>query len=69
MVGYSCMGRAIGGFQYQVVRQLTGRLPQQRLDRSWEYTSAEAEREEAVFETMETYIWQGQNTAMQYIAM
>ena len=34
----------------------------------WEYNSAEAAREEAGFETMETYIWQSQNTVAKYIA-
>ena len=33
----------------------------------WEYTLAEAAREEARFEPMETYIWQSQNTVTQYI--
>ena len=33
-----------------------------------EYTSAEAEREEAGFEPMETYIWKRKNTVAQYIA-
>ena len=66
--GYPCMGQVLGGFQYQVVRKLTGRLPWQRLDGIWEYTSAEAAREEAGFEIMETYIWKSQNRVAQYIS-
>ena len=62
------MGQVLGGFQYQVVRKLTGRLPWQRLDGIWEYTSAEAAREEAGFEIMETYIWKSQNRVAQYIS-
>ena len=41
-----------------------GRLPQWRSDGRWEYTSAESEREEEGFQTMETYIRQRQNTVM-----
>ena len=55
--------QVLGILQDQVVQQLTGRLPQQRLDRKWDYTSAEAARAEAGFEPMETYIRQRQNTA------
>ena len=50
-------------------RKYTGRLPQRRPDRRWEYTLVEAAREEAGFEPMETYIWQRQNMVAQYIAM
>ena len=64
-----CMGQALGCFQDQVVRRLKGRLPQWRLDKKWEYTSAEAARTEARFEPMETYIRQRKTTVVQYIAM
>ena len=62
------MGQVLGGFQYQVVQQLPGRLPQWRLDGKWEYTLAEVARAEAGFEPMETHIRQRQNTVVQYIA-
>ena len=52
-----CMGRFWEGFQDQVARQLTGRLPQQQTYIKWEYTLATAEIEEAVSEVMEAYIW------------
>ena len=39
----------LGGFQYQVARRLTGRLPRRSMDVSWEYSLAEAAREEAGF--------------------
>ena len=38
-----CMGRVRGGFQYQVLQRLTGRLLWQRSDGRWEYNSVEAE--------------------------
>ena len=50
------MGRFLGFFHDQAERRLTGRMLQRRLDGSWDYNSAEAAREEARFETMETYI-------------
>ena len=62
------MVRVLGGLQDQVARQLTGRIPRQRLDRKWEYTLAEAAREKAGFELMETYIRQSQNTVALYMA-
>ena len=34
------MGKALGGFQDQVARRLTGRLPRKKIDRKWTYTSA-----------------------------
>ena len=30
-----CMGSVMGGFQYQVVRQLIGQTPQQKTDGKW----------------------------------
>ena len=39
-----------------------------RLDGRWEYTLLEAVREEAGFDTMETYIRRRQKTVAQYIA-
>ena len=61
------MGRVLGGLPDQLARCLIGRLPHQRLDGRWEYTLAEAAREEAGFETMETYVWQRHNMAAPYI--
>ena len=51
------LGPGGGGFQEQVTRRLTGKIPWWRLDGKWEYTSVEETREEAGFEMMETYIW------------
>ena len=64
----SCIVRVLGGFQYQVARRLTGRLPRRRLDVRWEYTLVEVAREEAFFGPMETYIRQRNHTFAQYIA-
>ena len=44
-----CMGRALGGFQDQVERRLTGQNPRRKTDWKWEYTSAETAREDAGF--------------------
>ena len=61
------MGRVLGGFQDQVVRRLTERLPQIRHDRKWYYTSASALIEEAGFKAMEEYISRRQNMFAQFI--
>ena len=63
------MVRVLGGFQYQVARQLMGRMPRWRLGGRWEYTSAKAAREEAGFDPIKSYIWRWQNTVAQYIVM
>ena len=63
-----CVGRVLGGLQYQVGRHLTGRLPRQKTDGKWEYILAATAREEAGFQTMEEYIWRRHNTFVQYIA-
>ena len=47
------MGQVIGGFQDQVAWQLTRRLKRKRSYGRWEYSSAEAEREEGGFEPTE----------------
>ena len=57
-----CMVRVLEGFQEQVVRRLTGRLPRRQSGGKCYYTSVEMAREEAVFEKMEDYIRQSQNT-------
>ena len=63
------MVRYLGGFQYQVVRVLMGRIPWCSLEVRWEDTLMEAARAEAGFETMKTYIRQRQNMVAQYIVM
>ena len=40
----------LGGFQYQVARRLTGRLPRRRMDGKWDYTLEEEARSEAGFD-------------------
>ena len=62
------MVQVLGGFQYQVARQLTRRLLRWRSDRRWEYTLTGAARYKAGFGPMETYIWKRQNTVVRYIA-
>ena len=62
-----CVGKALGGFQDQVARRLTGRLPQRTPDGKWTYTFAVMAREEAEFLTMEEYIRRHQNTVAEYI--
>ena len=62
------LGKALGGFQDQVARRLTGRLLRRKPGRKWVYTSAETAREEAGFLKMEDYIRRCQNTVGQYIA-
>ena len=49
-------GRSLRGFQDQVARRLTGKIPQQKTDRKLEYISAATSREEAGFQTIEEYI-------------
>ena len=63
------MGRILGGFQDQVVRQLAGRPPRRRTDGKWEYTSAAVERVEAGFKVTEEYIRRRQKTVAKYIDM
>ena len=63
------MGKALAGFQIQVVRRLTGKLLHRTTDGTWKYTSAEAVREAAGFWTMEEYVRWSQNILMHYIAM
>ena len=62
-----CMGKALGGFQAQVARRLTGRLPWRTPDGKWKYTLAVTEREEEWLLTMGEYIRRRQNTLTQYI--
>ena len=62
------MGKNLGGFQNQVTRGMTGRLPRMTLDGRWIYTSAAAARAEAIFLKMEEYIRRRQNTVTHYIA-
>ena len=56
------MGRVLGGFQDQVERRLTGRLPRRRNYEKWDYTSAAAAREEASFKVTEEYIQRRHDT-------
>ena len=42
-----------GGFQDQVEKHMTRRLPRHKTDRKWTYTSAATARKEAGFQTME----------------
>ena len=62
------MGKALGGFQTQVVRRLTVQLLRRTTDGNFGYTSAAAAREAAGFLTMEEYVRRRQNTVSLYIA-
>ena len=62
------MGRVLGWFQDQVEWKLTGRILRWQGDGRWEFTFAEAAREDLGLETMETYIRRRQNMVTQYIA-
>ena len=61
------IGKALGGFQDQVARRMTGRLPQRKPDRKWMYNLAATAREEAGLLRMEEYIRRHHNTVTQYI--
>ena len=63
-----CMGRALGGFHYQVARRLTGPLLQRKTDGKWNYNLAVMAREGVRFHKMEEHIRRQQNTVTQYIA-
>ena len=62
------MGKALGGFQTQLEKQLTGQLPKRTAYKKWRYISSAAAREAAGFLTMEEYVRRRQNTIVQYIA-
>ena len=62
------MGRSLGGFQYQLVIRMTWRIPRNKPDRKWKYTSAATARKEAGLQTMEEYIRKRKNTVTQYIS-
>ena len=61
-------GKALGRFQTQVMRRLTGRLPRKPPDGNCTYISAGTAREEAGLLTMEEYIRRHQNAVAHYIA-
>ena len=50
------VGKALGVFQTQVTRRMTGHLLRRTQYGRWRYTSEAAAREESVFLTMEEYI-------------
>ena len=59
------MGKALGRFQAQVARRLTGRLPWRKPDGNWTYTLEDMARDEAGLLTMEEYILRHHNTVAQ----
>ena len=63
-----CTGTALGGFQTQVARRLTGQLTRMATDGARKYTLAVSAREAAGFLIMEEYFRRLQNTVAQYIA-
>ena len=62
------MGKALGGFQNQVARRITGQLLRRTTEGTWRYTSAMASMEAAGFLNMDKYIRWIQNIVAQYIA-
>ena len=67
-VATPCMDKALGGFQTQVKRRLTGQLLWRKTEGKWRYNSAAVAREAAGFLTIEEYVRRRQNTVTQYIA-
>ena len=67
-VATPCMGKALGGFQTQVKRRLTGQLLWRKTEGKRRYNSAAVAREAAGFLTIEEYVRRRQNTVAQYIA-
>ena len=63
------MGKALGGFQNQVVRRDTGQLPQRKTDRIWTYNSVAVANEAAGFLAMEEYVRRRHKAVAQYIAV
>ena len=63
-----CMGKALGGFQTQVTRQLTVHIPRRTMDRKWRYNFAAAAREAAGLLMMEEYIRRCYNMVARYIS-
>ena len=63
------MGKAMGAFQAQVERRLTGQIPRRTPEGKWIYTSAATVQEETGLLMMEEYIRRCQNMVAQYIAM
>ena len=61
------MGKSLGGFQSQMVRQLTVQLLRRTPYGKWIYTSAATAREEEGILMMEEYIRRRQNMLAQYI--
>ena len=63
------MGSSLGGFQDQMARRLTGRLPRQKPDGKWKYTSTATAkaRYEVGFQTMGGYIRIQQKKVSHYI--
>ena len=61
------MGKALGGFQTQVARRMTGQLPRRKTDGKWRYTSEAAARDEVQFLTMEVYVRRRHDTVTQYV--
>ena len=62
------MVKALGGFQVQLARRLTGRLPRRTPGGKWTYTSTATARGGVGLLTMEEYIRRSHNTVTQYIA-
>ena len=63
-----CMVKDLGGFQAQMMRRLTGRLPRRTPGGKWTYTLTTTSQEDAGLLTMAEYIRRFQNTVAQYIA-
>ena len=63
-VMYLWIGKALGGFNHLVIRQLTGRMPQRNRGRTWTYPPLEKAMAGSGIREVETYVAHCQNTFM-----
>ena len=61
-VMYLWIGKALGGFNHLVIRQLTGRMPHWSGDGTWTYPPLKEAMEDTGLKETETFFSLGQNT-------
>ena len=61
------IGKTLGGFHHQVIRKLTGLMPQRNGGRTWPYPPMEEMMVEARMQEVDTYVDLCQNTVTQFI--
>ena len=62
------IGRKLGRFHHQLIRQMMGKQPIWKVGESWVYPSLAAEMVEAVLEEVETYVSHRQKKIKHFIA-